>query len=136
MQPPFSWTLLISSWCRCGLLGFNAEICRPPLGRPAWVRHVSALRFTDFLTNMCMKSKEVVPGQKIRVSAAGWSFNPCARPFGPFDQTNLQSMVYRQCVDVTTLLDQRHSTVCRGARPAGLWEAGRPGIWPIFPDFW
>ena len=26
LQPPFSWTLLISSWCQCGLLGFNAEI--------------------------------------------------------------------------------------------------------------
>jgi len=32
-----------------------------------------------------------VPGQKISVSAAGGPFNPCARPFGPFDQTNLQS---------------------------------------------
>ena len=31
--------------------------------------------------------------QKMRVSAAYWSFNPCARPFGPFDQTNLQSLV-------------------------------------------
>ena len=34
-----------------------------------------------------------VPGQKILVSAAGGPFNPCARPFGPFDQTNLQSLV-------------------------------------------
>ena len=44
---------------------------------------------------MCMKSREVVSGQKIRVSVEGGSFNLCARPFGPFDQTNLQSLVYR-----------------------------------------
>jgi len=29
------------------------------------------------------------PGQKISVSAAGELFNPSARPFGPFNQTNL-----------------------------------------------
>ena len=32
-------------------------------------------------------------------------------------------------MDVTTLLDQRHSTVCRGARPAGL------GFGPFFLIF-
>ena len=60
-----------------------------------------------------------ISGQKISVSAAGGSFNPCARPFGPFNQTNLKSIVSRQCEDVTSLLDQRHITVCRGARQAG-----------------
>ena len=28
-----------------------------------------------------------VPAQNISVSVASGSFNPCARPFGPFDQT-------------------------------------------------
>jgi len=32
-------------------------------------------------------------GQKISVIAAGGPFNPCARLFSPFDQTNLQSTV-------------------------------------------
>ena len=34
-----------------------------------------------------------VPAQKNSVSAASGSFNPSARPFGPFDQNSLQSMV-------------------------------------------
>ena len=29
LAPTFSWTLPISSWCQCRLLGFYAEICRP-----------------------------------------------------------------------------------------------------------
>jgi len=37
-----------------------------------------------------MKSREVVSSLKIRVSAVGGSFfNPCARPFVPFDQTDI-----------------------------------------------
>ena len=46
-----------------------------------------------------------VPAQKISVSIAGGSFNPCARPFGPFDQTDVQSMAQGQCKHVTSLLD-------------------------------
>ena len=33
------------------------------------------------------------PAQKILINAASGSFSLCARPFGPFDQTNLQSLV-------------------------------------------
>ena len=29
LAPTFSWTLLISSWCRCRLCWFKAENCRP-----------------------------------------------------------------------------------------------------------
>ena len=75
------------------------------VGRPAWVWYVSALRFTNFLIDGCMISGEAVLGLKIRVSDVGGSFNPCARPFGPFDQTDVQSMAQGQCKHVTSLLD-------------------------------
>ena len=62
LAPTFSWTLLIFSGCRCRLLGFNAEI----VGWPDWSWHVSALRFTDLLINMCMKSMVVLRSKRSR----------------------------------------------------------------------
>ena len=56
----------------------------------------SACLGLPFHRHLDLKVHEVnsgVPGQKISVSVAGGPFNPCARPFGPFDQTNLQSLV-------------------------------------------
>ena len=89
LAPTFSWRSSLDDGER--LLQFKAEICRQ--AGLSWVRHVSAFCFTNFLINMFMMSREAVSGQKIRVSDAGGSFNPCARPFGPFDQTNMQSLV-------------------------------------------
>ena len=110
---------------------------RPASPRPAGLglAHLG-LPFDRHLDPHVYEVHSGVPAQKISVSTASGSFNPCARPFGPFDQTNLQSMVWRQCEDVTSHLDQRHSIVCKGDRPSGLGEAGRHGIWPIFLDFW
>ena len=37
---------------------------------------------------------------------------------------------------ITLPLDLRCGMVCRGAKPAGLGEAGWPGILPSFTHFW
>ena len=41
-------------------------------------------------------------------------------PFGPFDQTDIQSIMQRHCRRVTLPLDRRFGLVCGGARPVGL----------------
>ena len=66
---------------------FEAKNCRPAgLG----LAHLS-LPFHRHLDPHVYEVHSGVPAQRISVNAAGESFNPCARPFGPFDQTNLQS---------------------------------------------
>ena len=67
---------------------------RPASPRPAGLglAHLG-LPFDRHLDPHVYEVHSGVPAQKISVSAAGEPFNPCARPFGPFDQTNLQSMV-------------------------------------------
>ena len=71
------------------LRGFKAENCRPAgLG----LAHLG-LPFHRHLDPHVYEVHGGVPDQKISVSAASGSFNPCARPFGPFDKTNLQSLV-------------------------------------------
>ena len=66
------------------------------------------------------------PGQKISVSAANESFNPCARPFGH----NFCICLYIQFIGVhwrvPSGLVARQDVFGKGAGPAGLGEAGRP----------
>ena len=66
------------------------------------------------------------PGQKISVSAANGSFNPCARPFG----YNFCICLYIQCIGVhwrvPSGLVARQDVFGKGAGLAGLGEAGRP----------
>ena len=67
---------------------------RPASPRPAGLdlAHLG-LPFHRHLDPHVYEVHSGVPAQSISVSAAGGSFNPCVRPFGPFDQTNLQSLV-------------------------------------------
>ena len=64
-------------------------------------------------------------GQKISVSAANGSFNPCARPFGHI----FGICLYLQCIGVhwrvPNGLVARNDVLGKGVRPAGLGEAGR-----------
>ena len=115
-MPTFSWTLLISSWCRCGLHWFKAENCRlaglelacisPPFHGLAdqWVHEVHS----------------DAPGQKISISAANGSFNPCARPFGHI----FCICLYIQCIGVhwrvPNGLVARNDVFGKGVGPAGL----------------
>ena len=66
------------------------------------------------------------PVQKISVSAANGSFNPCARSFGH----NFCLCLYNQFIGlhwrVSSGLVARQDVFRRGAGPAGLGEAGRP----------
>ena len=121
MAPTFSWTLLISSWCRCRLLGFNAENCRS-------ASLELAHRGPPFHWLADQQVHEVhggAPGHKISVSAADGSFNPCARPFGHI----FCICLYVQCIGlnwrVPNGLVARQDVFGKGAGPAGLGEAGR-----------
>ena len=66
------------------------------------------------------------PVQKISASAENGSFNPCDRPFGH----NFCICLYIHCVGVhwrvPSGLVARQDVFGRGARPAGLSQAGRP----------
>ena len=59
------------------------------VGRPAnlGLAHLG-LPFHRHLDPSVYEVHSGVLAQKISVSAAGGPFNPCARPFGSFDQTN------------------------------------------------
>ena len=116
LQPPFSWTLLISSWCRCRLCWFKAENCRPAglelahLGPP----------FQQHLDQRVHEVHSGAPVQKISASAENGSFNPCARPFGH----NFCICLYIQCIGVhwrvPNGLVARREVFGKGAGPAGL----------------
>ena len=100
---------------------FNAESCRttglglarlsPPFHR-LLDQHVSEVHGG-------------APGQKILVSSANGSFNPCARPFGHI----FCFCLYIQCIvvhwRVPNGLMARQDVFGKGAGPAGLGEAGR-----------
>ena len=66
------------------------------------------------------------PGQKISISAANGSFNPCARPFGHI----FCICLYIQCIgvhwSVPNGLVARNDVLDKGVGPASLGEAGRP----------
>ena len=104
------------------MLGINAEICWPAglelacFGPPF---HGLAGQWVHEVHNRA-------PGQKIWVSAANGSFNPCARPFGH----NFCMCLYIQCIGVhwrvPSGLVARQDVFGKGAGPAGLGEAGRP----------
>ena len=116
LQLPFSWTLLILSRCRCRLRWFKAENCRPAglelahLGPP----------FHKLADKRVHEIHSGAPGQKISVSAANGSFNPCARPFGH----NFCICLYIQFIGVhwrvSSGLVARQDVFCKGAGPAGL----------------
>ena len=116
LEPTFSWTLLISSWGWCRLHWFNTESCRiTGLG--------SARLSPPFHRLLDQHVSEVhggAPGQKILVSSANGSFNPCARPFGH----NFCIYLYVQFIGVywrvPSGLVARQDVFGRGARPAGL----------------
>ena len=122
MAPTFSWTLLIFSRCRCRLLGFNVENCRPAILELALL----GPPFHRHLDQRVRKVHGGAPGQKISVSAANGSFNPCARPFDHI----FCICLYVQCIGlnwrVPNGLVARQDVFGKGAGPAGLGEAGRP----------
>ena len=74
-------------------------LSRTFVGRPASPRPAGlglAHLGLPFCRHLDPRVHEVHSGakaQKILVIAAGGPFNPCARPFGPFDHTDFQSMV-------------------------------------------
>ena len=110
---PFSWTLLISSRCRCRLRWLKAENCLGPPFHGLADQHVYEVHVG-------------APVQKISVSAANGSFNPCARPFGH----NFCICLYIQFIGVhwrvPSGLVARQNVFSKGAGPARLSQAARP----------
>ena len=98
------------------MLGFNAENCRPA---GLELAHIGP-PFQQHLDQRVHEVHSGAPSQKISVSAANGSFNPCARPFGH----NFCIFLYIQCIGVhwrvPSGLVARQNVFDRGAGPAGL----------------
>jgi len=95
MVPPSTNLLVDVSDCLLesvqGCVGpkFDSWYGRPGQGRSAWLQRISALCSTYVMITGCDLSREVVRYSFAQVLLASGPFNPWVKPFGPFDQTNV-----------------------------------------------
>jgi len=135
---PASWTSVISSWSRCNLRSLNADKARPAglreAGRPpsgssrpfvAPTLHLYDCDLPERWIGDLDTSLHGVVSLLILVQA----FRSTRSNRHPI----LNSEAFER---VTLPLDRRRGTMCGGARPASLGEAGRPGFLPKFAHFW
>jgi hypothetical protein len=99
-------------------------------GRPTWSRHVSSLCFTDLMINACALSREanlrILPKSCMQVgpSIHGWSLSGHLIKPTSSAQLSIKVSVF-PCLWINDMV------IGSSARPSGLGEADRPGIFPF-----